>query len=436
MELYEEVVEKKSKAPLIIGISIVILLILTAVVAFGIIYVKDMIVTVKVNGIKNDDVEEMLYIKTTELGQKMYLPIVKVAQHLGYEGYVGHYQNKSEDNTKCHVSCEFETAMFTLDSNELIKIIDGTEFEYITLEEPVFEKDGELYTTVDGIQKAFNSSISTDEGFKNIDIYTLDYLVQAFTKQFKIEKYKIEFFDQKAVLQNMLIVEENKKFGVIDIEKRQFILEPKYDEIKYLSATADFLVKSNGKYGVVAKDNTTKINTVYDEIKTMDSKVGLYLVKKDNAFGVLNTDGEVIIPLNFKQIGVEIGDYTQNGVENQYILLNELIPVKNDDNLWALFNTKGEQKTEFKYTQIGCKLKPVTNSYPTLTIPSYKIIVVQNDKYYNLLNINGEEMISGNILNSVYLKYDTSAKQNKYYMAFSNNTKVIDIEKWLISIGE
>ena len=60
----------------------------------------------------------------------------------------------------------------------------------------------------------------------------------------------------------MLIVEENKKFGVIDIEKRQFILEPKYDEIKYLSATADFLVKSNGKYGVVAKDNTTKINTV------------------------------------------------------------------------------------------------------------------------------------------------------------------------------
>lgn len=436
MELYEEIEEKKSKAPLIIGISITILLILTAVVVVGIMYVKDMIVTVKVDGKTNNNVEQLLYIPETDTGLKMYVPIVKVAKNLGYEGYVGHYQNKSEDNTKCHVSCEFETAMFTLDSNELIKITNGTEFEYITLDEPVFEKDGELYTTMEGIEKAFNASISTDATFKNINIFTMNYLVQYFAQQFKIEKYDAEFTDQKAVLENMLIVEENKKFGVVDVEKRQYILEPKYDEVKYLSATTDFLVKSNGKYGVVAKDNTTKINTVYDEIKTMDNKVGLYLVKKDKAYGVVNTAGQDIIPLNYKQIGVEIKDYTQNGVENQYILLNELIPVKNDDNLWALFNTKGEQKTEFKYTQIGCKLKPVTNSYPTLIIPSYKIVVVQNDKYYNLVNTNGEELIDGSILDSVYLKYDTTAKQNKFYMAFSNNTKIIDIEQWLISIGK
>jgi len=436
MELYEEVVEKKSKAPLIIGISITILLILTALVVWGIMCVKDMIVTVKVDGKKSDGVEQLLYVQTTEEGSKMYIPIVKVAEHFGYEGYVGHYQNKSEDNTKCHVSCEFETAMFTLDSNELIKIIDGTEFEYITLDEPVFEKDGELYTTMEGIEKAFNVSISTDAGFKNINIYTLNYLVQYYAKQLKIEKYDVEFTDQKAVLESMMIVEENKKFGVIDVEKLQYILEPKYDEVRYLSATSDFLVKSNNQYGVVAKDNITKINTVYDEIKTMDSKIGLYLVKKNNAYGVVNTDGQVVIKLDYKQIGVDIRDYVQNGVENQYILLNEIIPVKNDDNLWALFNTKGEQMTEFKYSQIGCKLKPVTNSYPTLIIPSYKIVVVQNDKYYNLVNVNGEEMISGNILNSVYLKYDTSVKQNKFYMAFSNNSKVIDIEEWLISIGE
>jgi len=289
---------------------------------------------------------------------------------------------------------------------------------------------------MEGIEKAFNVSISTDAGFKNINIYTLNYLVQYYAKQLKIEKYDVEFTDQKAVLESMMIVEENKKFGVIDVEKLQYILEPKYDEVRYLSATSDFLVKSNNQYGVVAKDNITKINTVYDEIKTMDSKIGLYLVKKNNAYGVVNTDGQVVIKLDYKQIGVDIRDYVQNGVENQYILLNEIIPVKNDDNLWALFNTKGEQMTEFKYSQIGCKLKPVTNSYPTLIIPSYKIVVVQNDKYYNLVNVNGEEMSSGNILNSVYLKYDTSVKQNKFYMAFSNNSKVIDIEEWLISIGE
>ena len=264
----------------------------------------------------------------------------------------------------------------------------------------------------------------------------MPYLGTYFAKQLKINDYDLEFSDQKSVLENMIIVEENKKFGVIDIQQKKYILEAKYDEIKYLSATNDFLVKSNGKYGVVAKDNLIKINTVYDEIKIMDNKTGLYLVKKNNAYGVVDIKGQVIIPLDYRQIGIDINPYTQNGVENRYILLDEIIPIKNDENLWAFFNIKGERITEFKYTQIGCKITPVTNSYPTLLIPSYKLIVVQSDKYFNLVNIKGEEMISGNILDSVYLKYDTIAKQNKFFMTSSNNTKVINIEEWLMSIGQ
>ena len=42
-----------------------------------------------------------------------------------------------------------------------------------------------------------------------------------------------------------------------------------------------------------------------------------------------------------------------------------------------------EKITEFKYTDIGCTLTPVSNSYPALVISSYKIIVVKNDKEEN-----------------------------------------------------
>lgn len=437
MEFGEEIVEgKKSKIPLIIAISILILVMLTVVVVFGIIYVKNLIVTVKVDGVKSEKVEELLYINSTEEGQKLYLPIIKVSDFLGYKGYIGHYKNKSEDDTKCHIVSENETAMFTIDSDELMKISEEGELQYMTLDEPAFVKDGQIYTSIDGIQKAFNVLISTDTEFKNINIYTMEYLAQQYAKQFNIEKYDVEFSDKKSVLENMLIVEDDKGFGVIELLKKQYILEPKYEEIKYLANTTDFLVKSDGKYGVVGKDNTMKISTVYDEIIMMDSRAGLYLVKKDKAYGVVNTLGEVIIPLEYKQIGLDIGKYTQNGVENRYILLNEIIPVKNDQNIWALFNISGEKLTDFKYTGIGCEITPVTNSYPTLVIPSYKLIVVKSDKYYNLVNIKGTEMISGNILDAVYLKYDTIAKQNKFYMTSSNNTKVIDIEEWLISIGE
>ena len=162
MELYEEVTketEEKSKMPMFIGIGIGVLIIMIILVIVGILYLKDLIVTIKVDDVKNNEVQQLLHIESS----KLYFPIIKMSEYLKYEGYVGHYQNKSEDNTKCHVVCENETAMFSLNSNELIKITNGKEYEYITLDEPVFEKDGELYTTIYGMEKAFNLAISTDE---------------------------------------------------------------------------------------------------------------------------------------------------------------------------------------------------------------------------------------------------------------------------------
>ena len=439
MELYKEeiIMEKKSKVPMIILISIVILVIITGFIIARILQLKKMVINIKIDGVRNKSIVQILDFESAQQTKKLYIPIVRIAEYFGYEGFLGDYTNKSEDKTKCHVKCEYETAMFSLNSNELVKITEDNEYEYIILEEPVIEKDGELYTTIEGIEKAFNVDFSSDAEYKNIEIYTMDYLVQYFAQKYKVEETVTEeFSNKKAIFEDMLVIENDKTFGVLDTKTQKFILESKYEEIKYLPATTDFLVKSNGKYGIVAKDNKIKINTVYDEIKNMNNKTGLYLVKKNNAYGVVNTEGNVIIQLDYKQIGVDIDKYVQNGVENPYILLNEIIPVKNDQNLWALFDINGKKITEFKYTEIGCEKKPETNSYPTLVIPSYKLIVVESDKYYNLVNLEGTEMISGNILDSVYLKYNTKEKQNKYYMTSSNNTKVLDIEEWLISIGE
>ena len=59
------------------------------------------------------------------------------------------------------------------------------------IEEKVFEKDGELYTTIEGIEKAFNVMIESSEDKKNINIYTMDYLIQYFATKLKIEAAKI-----------------------------------------------------------------------------------------------------------------------------------------------------------------------------------------------------------------------------------------------------
>lgn len=436
MELYDEKIdEKKSNLPIIVGICVAILIVMVIIIVFGIIYLRSSITTTQIDGVVNNEIQDILYIESTEEGSQLYVPITKISKFLGYEGFTGDYKNKSEDKSKCHVICENETAMFTLDSDILIKITKDSEYEYIKLDKAVFQKDGELYTTVDGIQKAFNVTFSYDNDFKNISIYSMNYLIKYYAANLRIKEYSTNFSDQKAIFQNMIITKESGQYGVRNASTGEFVLEAKYEAISYLPATTDFLVKSNGKYGVVTKEATTKIRTVYDEIKAIDNKIGLYLVKQNNTYGIVSIDGEVIIEPEYKKIGIDIDKYVQNGVENGYILLDEIIPIQNSEGLWGLFNIKGEKISDFKYTGIGCESSPISNSYPVLNIPSYKIIVVQKGENYNLITSNGEELISGYILDSVYLKTNAATEQNQFFMTSNDNTKVMNIEEWLTSIG-
>ena len=167
----------------------------------------------------------------------------------------------------------------------------------------------------------------------------------------------------------------------------------------------------------------------------MDNQNGLYLVKQNNLYGVVDANGKVIIEPAYKQIGVDIKKYTQNGIENQYVLLDEIIPIKNDQNLWGIFNIKGEKIVDFEFTGIGCETTQVSNSYPALVIPSYKILIVEKDKHYNLITSSGEQLIPSYVLDSVYMKSNTETGENKFYMTYNGNDKVVSVEEWLTSIG-
>ena len=448
MELYEEQTAKNinPKMPKIIGICIGILIILTIAIIYGIVYLKGTILTVKVDGVKNSSIEQILYFKDNDKTE-LYIPIRKIAKFLGYEDYRGDYKIKSEDETKCYVKNDYEIAMFSVDSNTLIKTRGDSDYEYIQLDEKVFEKDGELYTTPTGIEKAFNTLVEYNSNSRKIDIYTMDYLNQYYASKLKIGEYATststsnteqlskEFSDKKAIFENMIVFQKDKLYGVINASTGKSVLETKYEEIKYLPATSDFLVKSNGKYGVLSKEASVKVRIVYDEIKIMDNQNGLYLVKQNNLYGVVNTDGKVIIAPEYKQIGMDITKYAQNGVENQYVLLDEIIPIKNNVGQWALFNIKGEKIKDFELSGIGYISNSNDNIYSAVVIPSYKMIIVEKDKHYNLITTKGEEIFKSYILDTVYIKTNTENGENKFFMTYNNNTNAISVEEWLTSIG-
>lgn len=437
MELYEDVGnEKKSKLPMIIGICIAVLVIITIAIIFAIIYLEKNIMTIKLDGQANSNIEKILYITGEENNQKLYIPIRGIAKFLGYEDYRGDYKVKSEDSTKCYVKNEYEIAMFTQDSDILIKTRGDSDYEYITLDEKVFEKDGELYTTPKGIEQAFNTLFDYDLAKNKIEIYTMDYLNKFWASnniKNETETLSEEFSDKKAIFQDMMIIIKDKKYGVIKASTGQSILENKYEEIKYLPATSDFLVKSNEKYGIMGSDASVKARITYDEIKIMDNQNGLYLVKQNNLYGVIDINGKVIIEPAYKQIGIDIEKYKQNGIENQYVLLDEIIPLKNTEDLWGIFNIKGEKIKDFEFTAIGCNSVKEANSFPAIVIPSYKIIIVKKDENYNLITLSGEELIPSYILDSVYIKSNTETGENKFFMTYNNNEK--SVEEYLTSIG-
>ena len=442
MELYEEVDnKKKSKAPKIIGISIGILIFLIIAIIVAIAYLQSTVLSIKMDGQKNNDIEKILYITNDDNGQKLYIPIRAIAKYFNYEDYRGDYTVKSEDENKCYVKNEYEIAMFTKDSNILVKTRGDSDYEYIKIDENVIEKDGELYTTTEGIEQAFNVLFEEDLQKNKINIYTMEYLNNLYagnlgiTEKNETEQVSEEFSDKKAIFQDMIVIIKDKQYGVITASTGQPVLETKYEEIKYLPATSDFLVKSNGKYGIVGKDASTKVRMTYDEIKIMDNQNGLYLVKKNNLYGVIDKNGKTIIEPAYAQIGIDATKYQQNGIENQYVLLDEIIPIKNSEGIWGLFNIKGEKIKDFEFSNIGCNNVKESNLYPAVVMPSYKIIVVEKDKHYNLITSSGEQLIPTYVLNSVYIKYNSETGENKYYMTYGNNEKVIDIEEWLTSIG-
>lgn len=438
MELYDEDYyqksNKKTKLPMIIGITIGILLIMTIAIVYFIIYLSSSVMKIQIDGVNTGELEKILYVETTETERKIYIPIRGIAKYLNYEDYSGDYKNKSEDTSKCHVKNEFETAMFTVNSDTIVKSRSDTDYEYVKIDEKVFEKNGQLYTTIDGVKKAFNVEFAYSPEKNKIDIYTMDYLVQYYITKLGIKEYSEEFSDKKAIFENMLIIEgEDGKQGVINATTGNSILESKYEKIEYLPISKDFLAKSNDRYGILSSDGNVKAKIVYEQIKIIDTINGLYMVKQNGLYGIMDYNCKMILEPENQAIGINnIKDFTQNGVENQYVIFGKLIPVKKDE-LWGFFGVDGKQISDFKYTNIGCKGSRASNSYPILIIPSHEIIVVEKNKRYNLMRTNGSEIIDGYLLEDVYLKTNTVTGENTFYMTYGDRTE--DIEKKLESLG-
>lgn len=430
MELYDENTLNKNRKNKKLQNILLVLIILTLFIIVGLlalmVTLKGDTLTVYLNGIPSEDLKSLLVFEEND--SKIYIPIKKVANLFGYNSYNGDYEQPSEDVNKCYVQSENEIASFTLNSNYIYKLVPNTNsnYEYFQIDEPVKAINGELYTTIDGIQKAFNISFEYNQSDKNITVYTLEYLAENYSKNVINLGYtgiESSFNNEKAILDNMLVVEKNEKYGVINLSTKEIILDTKYDEIKYLQQTSDFLVTSNNKVGIISKNKQTKVNISYDSIQLIDNKDNLYIITQDGKYGIIDINGNIKIYPEYDQIGVETSNFKSNDIKNGYILLDTLIPVKKGD-LWGLFDKSGVQIVDFKYDGLGYIQNDSQNSSNLLVIPEYNFIVVEQGDKYNLITLKGQEKFKV-FVDNIYMNIESG--NNNYYLTYNGQTNPLSM---------
>ena len=415
---------------------IIIFIVLIVIAIIGIVsymvYLEGTTLRVVLNNQVNADVKNLLVF---ESDGTIYVPIRAISSYLGYNCYNGEYSNKSEDNSKCYIQCEGEVANFTLNSNKIYKLnleTNENNYTYLYMDKPVKAINGELYITTDGMQKAFNTTFAYDQDKNIITMNTTPFLISAYTNtilDYGYTKLSENFENNKAVVKNMLVVTDEKNYGVINPIDGTEILECKYDDIIYQESTGDFIVCSDDKYGIIGTDKKTKVNINYDSIGLMDYDSGLYLVERNGKYGVIDLNGNTIIYTENDQIGVDISRFEENDLKTGYILVDSLIPVMRNEK-WGLFDKKGNQIVNFEYDSLGYIANNNKEAINLLVIPDYNVIVACLNERYTLINASGEQPFKA-FVDDIYMTVNGGEKSYK----MTANDKTYDVEEYLDRLG-
>ena len=439
----EEFIQKKKKSKTIMTIIIVmiILLLITCGVLLYLMYEiqkNTLKLTIDNNSI---NFESDMFIFE---GEKIYINIKDFASLMGYETHNSEYKDRySEDTTKCYISDSNENASYILNSNTIYKKTTyNTDYEYFELEEPVKYINNELYAIKEGLEIGTNCFIQYNPSNNLINVVSLQNIVNQYASKFTnsaIADEKADFNNKKALRYGLVVVQNSDKHYGVYNSKGQEIIGTKYTNISFKEDSQEFTVKTDeGKMGILSADGITKIEPNYDEIKQISKELNYYLVSNNKKYGIINQNGNIVVYLEYTQIGIDESKFSSNDIENPYILFDNCIPVKRD-NKWGMLDINGRQILPLEYDEIGCITGTQSNksSNNVLIIPQYEAIVIGKDKKFSIINSLGEIYVPM-VLDSVYSI--TTSGEDKFYMTFTipveedgkvvNKQETYDVEEY------
>ena len=163
------------------------------------------------------------------------------------------------------------------------------------------------------------------------------------------------------------IVEKNDKVGLIGLDGKTEILPIEYDHngIQFIGENL-ILVEKNKKEGLIRKDGSIVLPLEYDDISNYPSFKDDLIVTKDNKKGVVQIDGNFLLPVEY--------DYLTT-CSKEYDGLDCYIAKRNDKK--GVFLPDGTALTELIYDDI---------------IIYENGLIVKKDNSYYLLSLTGKDI--------------------------------------------
>lgn len=446
-DLYKEKLEKNTRNRRGVMLSIVLC-------AFLIAFLFIMIMILKYQ----DSITEKLFLNDTQVALtpefyrtmedgSIYLNVREIANLLGYTYTKGEYNKFNEDEDSCYLQNDFEIVSMAVQADKYKKFIEVSgkpviaEIEVTMKNENGYNEtfglkkelkfiDGKIYASIDDIAEMLNVQIDWKE--YRFRFYSLEYMI-TYAKNIVGKAGYTEmsgyYENLKSILYGYAIVgngsSKDKKdslYGVISLSDGKEIISIKYDDIKFVQNVREFYVTvSNGTMGILADDGSTVIApSEYEDISLLDDENQLYLVKKDEEYGVVNRTGKRIIYAENDEIGLDISKFDLIEIENNALLYGKCIPVKKDDK-YGLYNLEGDLIAGIVYDELGYTSTASSttsgNEESVLLIPpsvGIKGIVLNLGELYGIFDVTEERIIIACSCSKIYAI--TKSGQTTYYM--------------------
>lgn len=450
--------ERKQKIVRTIISAIIILIIIVAVLLICRAIVKKKQFKCIIDGNQNNAVSSNILYKDSKgkvfvENGKVFVSLRELSNTLGYQFYNSEYKKKGEDKSKCQVQVDNIYTSYIAGSNKIYRAIvlnpsdsqnnlndnqdefqeieeaKKVEFEYFTVGDNVRLENDELYASIEAVQIGFDVIIQYDQKNNTLTICTLDYLENK-AKEVRTDyapSAEYSYKNKRLLKYGMVVVKDTQgNYGVASYTNNgmegAFIASCKYSKIDFNEATSTLSTITNldNKAGILYLNLPNQsveknVTSEYQELREITDDFKYFLVKQDGKYGIINSDGNTVIPVVFDEIGVKEEEYSD--LTCKYILENKYVPVKQNGK-WGLYNIDGKKLIEPQYEEVGCNLAQSGDSVviiPNVSEGVNGIVFLYNREkaFYGLYNADTGERIAVS-LTEVFKKVENG--EENYYV--------------------